>query len=1047
MKKVYLFFSAVFFVSIITAQQKANIPIVDNEVVFNETDGIVAVEAEFFYKQTNNDKRSWYITHKNLKTNVGRDDDGPHIYNSSNNAYLEILPDTRVTHADNLVAGENFSNEPGKLSVLHYKVNFNNLGRYYVWVRAYSSGSEDNGLHVGLNGYWPESGARMQWCEGKKTWHWESKQRTEKVHCGEPWLIYLDIDKPGVNDITFSMREDGFEFDKFILANDTLFRPEGFGTEVNLYKGVLPSPFQTVLKEAEESQIFSDIVKQAVSGTKLLKATGFEIEGSNFYRDQNKWLAINPNKFKEAKVEQKFPFPDGMYDMVFIGVGENDGKSEYKVWVNDKEVGQFIAPQSISAFAEGAEYCELWENIQLKKGDKISVYAKVGSIDGVEYSRGRWSGIAFAPMTKGKEVLENVVSMQQNVGEQAKIINVKKKNQEPLSEPRLTFSDKTIRQPDGDGSVTISGELKQWHKVTLTLDGPFAHELDADPNPFTDYNMQVTFTHESGEPTYTIPAYFAADGNAANTSSDCGIKWRAHVSPDKIGKWTYEISFLKGSMISVIDVPWANELKPYNGIKGSFVVGMTDKTGKDFRAKGRLEYVGAHYLQFKGNNEYFLKAGADAPETFLAYEDFDATYSLKANVPVKSWENHLQDYNLNDPTWKNGKGKAIIGAVNYLSNKGANVFSFLTYNAGGDGDNVWPFVSRNEKFHYDCSKLDQWAIVFDHAQSKGMYLHFKTQETENDDNKKGKMKRVIPSLDGGDLGPERRLYYRELVARYSYLLALNWNMGEENTQSLKQRKDMISFMSELCPYQQNIILHTYPNQQDTVYTPLLGKESLLTGVSLQNQWNEVHKRTLQWVSESDKAGRAWVVANDEQGSAGTGVPPDNGYKGFDGDALGYNMHDVRKQTLWGNIMAGGAGVEYYFGYKLAENDLVCQDYRSRDKQWEYAKIALDFFSINKVPFWEMTNKNKLIGNKENEKDKYCFAKEGELYLVYLGYAKTSTLDLSNVSGEYSVLWFNPREGGKMKKGNVKKVLGGSVVDLGEAPINNDVDWLVVIKKK
>ncbi len=42
------------------------------------------------------------------------------------------------------------------------------------------------------------------------------------------------------------------------------------------------------------------------------------------------------------------------------------------------------------------------------------------------------------------------------------------------------------RQPDGAGTVVISGELKQWHKVTLTLDGPFAHERDMDPNPFTD---------------------------------------------------------------------------------------------------------------------------------------------------------------------------------------------------------------------------------------------------------------------------------------------------------------------------------------------------------------------------------------------------------------------------------------------------------------------------------------------------------------------------------------------------------------------------------
>ena len=33
--------------------------------------------------------------------------------------------------------------------------------------------------------------------------------------------------------------------------------------------------------------------------------------------------------------------------------------------------------------------------------------------------------------------------------------------------------------PDGDRSVKISGELKQWHKATVTIDGPLARELDS----------------------------------------------------------------------------------------------------------------------------------------------------------------------------------------------------------------------------------------------------------------------------------------------------------------------------------------------------------------------------------------------------------------------------------------------------------------------------------------------------------------------------------------------------------------------------------------
>ena len=40
---------------------------------------------------------------------------------------------------------------------------------------------------------------------------------------------------------------------------------------------------------------------------------------------------------------------------------------------------------------------------------------------------------------------------------------------------------------------------------------------------------------------------------------------------------------------------------------------------------------------------------------------------------------------------------------------------------------------------------------------------FKMQETENDDHDKGY---VPESLDGGDLGTQRKLYCRELVARF-----------------------------------------------------------------------------------------------------------------------------------------------------------------------------------------------------------------------------------------------------------------------------------------
>src|SRR5690606_23702446 len=120
------------------------------------------------------------------------------------------------------------------------------------------------------------------------------------------------------------------------------------------------------------------------------------------------------------------------------------------------------------------------------------------------------------------------------------------------------------------------------------------------------------------------------------------------------------------------------------------------------------------------------------------------------------------------------------------------------------------------------------------------------------------------------------------------------------------------FIREIHYYKSNIVLHTFANEQEHVYRPLIGEGSVLTGVSLQNDWAETHLWTRHWVRESRRAGRPWVVGNDEQGHWGYGVPPDPGCEGFDGTPTdprrSYGLHEVRKLVLWGNLMAGGAGV-------------------------------------------------------------------------------------------------------------------------------------------
>lgn len=580
------------------------------------------------------------------------------------------------------------------------------------------------------------------------------------------------------------------------------------------------------------------------------------------------------------------------------------------------------------------------------------------------------------------------------------------------------------------GNLKIAGELQKWHNTTITFDGPNTSET-ASNNPFTNYRLDVTFTHGESGKTYVVPGYYAADGDAANTGATSGDKWKVHFAPDETGTWSYTASFRAGTNVAVADNPLAGTSAGFfDGETGQFEIAASDKTGIDNRAKGRLEYVGERYLQYAETGEYFIKQGPDAPENLLAYEDFDGPFANDGNGDqyIKDWAPHVSDWNTGDPTWDGGKGKGLIGAINYLASEDLNAVSFLTNNITGDDKNVFPYLNYSERLRMDISRLDQWEIVFEHADSKGMYLHFKTQETENDQ-----------LLDGGALGNQRKLYYRELIARFSHHLALNWNIGEENTNTTQQRKDFAEFFKDIDPYDHNIVIHTYPGQKSQVYTPLLGNASDYTGASLQTSngsFNEVFSDTLTWVNNSANAGKPWVVAVDEPGNANDGLVPDN-------DSIASTNHtNARKNALWGTLMAGGAGNEWYFGYQHDHSDLTLDDFRSRDQFWDYARYAKEFFTETDMPFWEMANENSLISSSGD----YAFVKPGDTYAVYLKNGGSTNLDLTGVSGAFDVRWFDPRNGGGLQNGSVTQVLGGDSVSIGQAPNSTNQDWAILVTK-
>ena len=166
--------------------------------------------------------------------------------------------------------------------------------------------------------------------------------------------------------------------------------------------------------------------------------------------------------------------------------------------------------------------------------------------------------------------------------------------------------------------------------------------------------------------------------------------------------------------------------------------------------------------------------------------------------------------------------------------------------------------------------------------------------------------------DGETFGLARKLYYRELIARFGHHLALSWNLGEETQNSSVQHKAFSDWFKALDPYKHIVVVHTPARGQSKVYDPLLGYPTF-DGVSLQTNVTKVFVDTLHWIQKSKAAGRAWIVTSDDQGPPKVGVAP---------DSVDPEHNDIRHYVLWGNILAGGAGVEYYFGMWILRSVII-----------------------------------------------------------------------------------------------------------------------------
>ncbi len=579
--------------------------------------------------------------------------------------------------------------------------------------------------------------------------------------------------------------------------------------------------------------------------------------------------------------------------------------------------------------------------------------------------------------------------------------------------------------------AAITGELRQWHNVTITWAGPATSEA-ATTNPFLNCRLDVTFTN--GADTLQVPGYFAADGNAAQTGATAGNQWRVHFRPPLTGTWSYTATMITGTNAALTGTGSPVALA---GAAGSLVIQPTNKQAPDFRALGRLQYVGLRYRQFQGTGQYFFNVGADSPENLLAYWEFDQTANdgganndlngtttyypgfAYAGDGLHHFAAHVQDWQPGDPTWHTGKGKGIIGALNYLASQGLNAYSALLWNVGGDGDDTWPFITDNNLDRFDCSKLDQWGLVFTHAEETGLLFHAKLFETENDQDM---------------TTAQWQLYFREMIARYGHYLAWEWNLGEENTMPAAHITAQAQYLRSLTSYPLHVVLHTYPanNWRQSQWGPQLGERSTLSGISIQSGPNDLPNIVTDWLQQSEAMGHIWTANHDEQGSASAGVSPDPGYPGNT-----TNNHTEQRRGAWKGAIRGMEGHKSYFGYNLPHNDLDLEDYRSRASWWTYLARLRQI--VNLVPFQQM---DYAPGLDQTSNDNFVLTDGTDNWLIYA--QDGDNINIPMPAGVYEVTHYRVTDSLEVYGGTFNPASNGGMAQLSNGYTGGE--WATVVKR-
>ncbi|MCK4965820.1 hypothetical protein KAS50_02250 [bacterium] len=402
----------------------------------------------------------------------------------------------------------------------------------------------------------------------------------------------------------------------------------------------------------------------------------------------------------------------------------------------------------------------------------------------------------------------------------------------------------------------------------------------------------------------------------------------------------------------------------------------------------------------------------------------------------------MKDWKNGDPDWGNNEGRGIIGALNYLSEKKVNSIYILFMNIGGDGQDVWPYSGsidrkgspKNDNLHFDISKLSQWETVFAHAQKKGINIQFVLNEGEEENKKE---------LDNGKLDIERKLYYREMIARFGHYNALQWNLCEEYNHPVKVLspsliKSLAQYIKDVDPYNHPVSVHNCI-EVDT-WKPFFGDSRFdLTSIQGGGVIGSDNGDMVEWLrNQALSAGRKIPIFMDETISTSENDDEEHiivDHKTWKQHVYGQSY--IRKNVIYPIYFSGGS-VELILHYYL-ETD----NFKKFNKAWDYMYYARKFMEEN-LQFWEMEPYDVFLKGESGHGE--VFAKSGEVYAIYFPNARnTGNLNLRAYSKPFTKKWYNPRTG--KFEGAESIINGGKLIPLGAPPNEKEEDWVLLIKLK